>query len=145
SRQKPQEREKTPAQGITWGQIYESAKPVAGTPGEQYLLQRGIPLAVATRAGVLFSTSWHRRETVVFPFRDTAGRVVALAGRCLTNGGIDKPAAGPKKEGAFFAPIEKFAPLNPAVPAILLCEAPLDALSLAVAGFPALALGGTSA
>jgi hypothetical protein len=127
-----------------WRLIYEAAQPVSGTAGEQYLTQRAIPFDVARRAGVLFTKNWHGRAALVFPFRDRNGAVVAIAGRCLRNGGIDKPASGPKKQGAFFAPAGKFAPLDEAVPAILLCEAPMDALALAAAGFPALALGGTS-
>jgi hypothetical protein len=132
------------AKSEIWRDILTAAVPIEGTDGERYLAQRGISLEAARRAGVLLSPSWHGRAALVFPFCDPSGNVVAIAGRCLQDGGLDKPAAGPKKQGAFFAPVEKFSPLSSAAPAIILCEAPFDALSLAVAGFPALALGGTS-
>jgi twinkle protein len=143
--QKPLEAQKPQDVPPKWETILAASRPVAETAGEAYLQQRGIPVAVATLAGALFSRAWHRRDTVVFPFKNMKGEVVALAGRCLHSGGIDKPAAGPRKEGAFFAPVAQFTPLAEAVPAIVICEAPLDALSLAAVGFPALAVGGTSA
>ena len=127
-----------------WRAIHQAAQPVTGTAGEEYLQHRAIPVKVAEQAGVLFSRNWHSRSALVFPFCNQEGSLVAIAGRCLRNGGIDKPAAGPKKQGAFFAPAGKFLPLDEAVPAIILCEAPFDALSLASAGFPTLALGGTA-
>lgn len=132
------------AVALPWREIYDKALPLSGTAGANYLARRGIELPVAERAQVLFSRSWHGRPALVFPFRDRQGETVAVAGRCFASGGLDKPAAGPKKQGAFFAPTLRFDPLDEALPAILLCEAPLDALSLAAAGFPALALGGTT-
>lgn len=115
-----------------------------GSEAVRYLERRGISRSIAELADVRFHPRWHGREALVFPFKDPSGQVVAIGGRTLLSGGIDKPASGPKKHGAFWAPWNKFGPLDPDLPAIIVCEAPIDALSLAMAGFPALAIGGTS-
>ena len=110
-----------------------------------YLQKRGITLECARENEVRFVARWHGRPTLGFPFKAPGGEVVALAGRALRDGGMDKPASGPKKAGAFWATALGFGALDATLPAIILCEAPFDALSLALAGYPALALGGTNA
>jgi DNA primase len=102
---------------------------------------------VAQWANVRWSGNWSGHGAVVFPIHNRQGDVIAAQGRAVA--GRAKLTAGPKKEGAFFAPVElashrRFGPLDHAVSAIVLVEAPLDALSLATCGFPALALCGTS-
>ena len=41
-----------------WRTMWEKAPSVAGTPGERYLLARGIALDVARKAGVRFADRW---------------------------------------------------------------------------------------
>ena len=130
-----------------WRAIWEASWPLneSVAPALSYLQKRAISASVAQEGDVRFVTQWHGRPALVFPFKDAAGEVVAVAGRCLQNGGMDKPASGPKKSGAFWARAGGFGPLDDAVPAVIVCEAPFDALSFSMAGFPALAFGGTSA
>jgi hypothetical protein len=136
----PEAEEKT-----DWRAIWSTARDFEGTPGQAYLERRGISLEIAALAAVHWVPSWHGRGALCFPFHDAAGQVVAIAGRTLQNGGLDKPAAGPKKRGAFWAPAQPSQLLIEGDSPVIICEAPFDALSLAQAGHAALALGGTSA
>ncbi len=132
-----------------WRELWQTAEPLERggrhDAALKYLKKRAISLECARENEVRFVPNWHGRPTLGFPFRAPDGEVVALAGRALRDGGIDKPASGPKKAGAFWVSALGFGALDAAVPAIILCEAPFDALSLAMAGYPALALGGTAA
>lgn len=124
------------------------SEPLAGTLGAAYLGGRGVPVEVAVLAGARFSSDWFGHPAVVFPLHDLDGVPVAAQGRFVD--GHDKPKAqtqGPKKNAVFVArTLDGFSPFNAkgrGVPFIV-TEAPLDALSLAVAGFPAVALCGTT-
>ena len=120
----------------------ESAQPLEGTTGEKYLVARGISLEVAQAAGVQFCPDWMKSEkwrgcpAVVFPIRDRAGNIVAAQGREI--GGARKLSLGPKSQGVF-ATVGAFDAKR-----FIIAEAPIDALSLAVAGYPAIALCGTT-
>ena len=125
----------------------EALEPLEGTRGAAYLRGRGaaylrgrgVSLEVAHAAGAGFSSDWFGRGAVVFPIRNRAGEPVAAQGRYID--GRDDPKTrtlGPKSQG-MFAAAGAFD-----VPALIVTEAPLDALSLAVAGFPAAALCGKS-
>jgi len=148
---------------LAWRSKWEETVPLENTPGAAYLEGRGITLETAQVAGVRFSANWNaepdgtacgspvkvRRAmpAVVFPIRDQLGAIVAAQARAIR--GSAKLTAGPKKHGAFFAPVQMksgrvFSPHDRNTPVIAITEAPMDALSLAVAGFPALALCGTS-
>ena len=123
-----------------WRADLAAADPVARTPGAHYLETRAIPLEIAAAAGVLYVRSWAGHPAVVFPFRDRAGALVAAQGRHLTNDlKPNKRTGGPSKMGVFATP----GAFNAATVAIV--EAPIDALSLAAAGLPAIALHGTNA
>lgn len=141
----------TPTEEKTdWRVIWNASQPLddspaAHSPALVYLRKRAISWPVAQSCDVRFIAQWHGRGALVFPFKNESGEIVAVAGRCLQNGGLDKPASGPKKLGAFWARAGRFGPLDAVLPAVIVCEAPFDALSLALCGFPALALGGTSA
>lgn len=132
-----------------WKALWETAEPLqVGEPHNAaiaYLKKRSIALDAARVNEVYFVPDWHGRPMLGFPFKDANGEVVALSGRAFRDGGIDKPASGPKKAGAFWAKALGFNPLDAVLPAVILCEAPFDALSLAMAGYPALAIGGTIA
>ena len=112
-----------------------------GCPGENYLQSRGVTLDVAHAAGVRFSPEWFGRPAVVFPIRDAQSVLVAAQGRYISDGkGPKARTVGNKKAGVFLTAnfwddIKRGAP-------IVICEAPIDALSVAICGFPALALCG---
>ncbi len=123
-----------------------ACRPLAGTPGQRYLFDRGIGLGPAQRAGVVYAPAWSarpggRRPAVVFPLRDQAGRVVAANGRYLTvPEGLTKTLTlGDRRLGVFATP----GALDGE--SLVLCEGPFDALSLAAGGAPAVALVGTRA
>lgn len=123
---------------------FEKLPAVEGTPGAAYLRGRGVSVEVASAAGVRFARRWMpddrdapSRAAIVFPIYDRAGELVAVQGRYTDDAGSAKAKTrGPKSKGVFAA-AGAFD-----VPPFILTEAPIDALSLAVAGFPAVALCG---
>lgn len=125
-----------------WKRHLHSLLPLADTPGAAYLESRGIPPALAT--GVRFAPAWYGRPAMVFGLHTPpqAGRapvLIAAQGRFVD--GRDDPktqSAGPISSGVFATPGAWH------VARLFVCEAPLDALALHVAGFPALALCGTA-
>lgn len=110
----------------------------AGRPGADYLSGRGIPLVVARAAGVLYHPALYGRPAVLFPVRDLARRLVAATARYIDGQTPKARTAGPKGAGVFWTP----GALSGA--AVIIVEGPMDALSLAVVGYPALALMGTT-
>lgn len=120
-----------------WRERLQGLRPLAGTPGEHYLGRRGIPVEQAHAAGCVYSGEWYGRPAVIFPFCDRGGRLVAAQGRMIDQREPSKLSAGKIGTGAFCTP----GALDGRVVAI--CEAPIDALSLHLAGLPALALAGT--
>jgi len=131
-----------------WCAAWAATLPLEGTPGAKYLQGRGIPVEVAAASGVRFSRFWQGEAAAVFPLRDREGTVIAAQGRHVQGDG--KRTGGPRRLGAFFAPWlaasgRAFGPLDAQAPAVIVCEAPIDALSIATAGFPALALCGCDA
>lgn len=130
-----------------WREKWEHAIALPATRGEAYLAKRGVPLETALLAQARFHPKWSGHAAVVFPLKNRAGKIIAAQARAIE--GAAKLTAGPKKDGAFFAPVQMssgriFAPLDESTPVIAVTEAPIDALSLASAGFPAIALCGTS-
>lgn len=113
--------------------------PLQGTPGERYLSGRGLPAHFCQGAGVRFQPDFFGHPAVLFPLQNKAGELIAVQGRYTD--GFDKPTArtvGPKKLGVFATP----GALDPALPFLCVTEDPLDALTLALCGVPAIALGG---
>lgn len=132
-----------------WRAGLPALAPLRGTAGQEYLQKRGIACETAHAAGVRFARDFYGRAAVVFPIRDRASTLVAAQGRYLD--ACDNPKArttGHKRDGVFHAPVclngRAFAPLDKSTPAIIICEAPIDALSIASAGYPAIALCGTT-
>jgi hypothetical protein len=129
-----------------WCSCIGTPRPLEGTAGAAYLEGRGLPADFCARAGVKFAPDYYSdkatgkpgRAAVVFPLRDANGRAVAAQGRLLdpdarlkalttrggTNGGL---FATP---GAFDGSL------------LVIVEAPLDALTLALCGLPAVATCG---
>jgi hypothetical protein len=118
---------------------------LAATPGESYLANRGISLATAQNAGVLFAPHWSGRPAVVFRLFDSQGVEIASQGR-FCDGRRNPPAitTGPKKLGLFSTQLPAAPGWWRALPCLILTEAPIDALSLAEANYPALAFCGTN-
>ncbi len=133
-----------------WRRQLRGLCPLSGTAGAQYLQRRGIASEAAHVAGVRFSADFYGRAAVVFPIRDRCGALVAVSGRYID--GRDNPKtriAGAKRDGVFCAPVQlpssrALQSFDKDAPAIIITEAPIDALSIATAGFPAIALCGTS-
>ncbi len=94
-------------------------------------------------AKVKFTPSWLGRPAVVFPIYGAAGQLVAAQGRYIDGGTNPKARTlGPKKEGLFLSgnfweQVRRGAP-------IVITEAPINSLSLAVCGFPSLSVCGIS-
>ena len=97
---------------------------------------------MAEAAGVQFCPDWMKSEkwrgcaAVIFPIRNRVREIVAAQGREID--GDRKLSLGPKSQGIFAT--------EGALDSerLIIAEAPIDALSLAVAGCPAVALCGTS-
>lgn len=123
-----------------WRKSLHNLEPPEGTRGMFYLRARGLSVEVAHQAGARFSRDFMGRPAVVFPLRDRDGVLRGAHARYVD--GRDKPKARTlgDKRLALFATHNA---LNPELPALIVTEAPLDALSLAEAGYPAVALCGT--
>lgn len=129
-----------PREAGDWRSALRDVRPLAGTPGEAYLRQRGIAIDLAREAGVRYSTDWYGRPAVLFPIYGDGFLLVACQGRYVD--GRDDPkarTAGPKSLGVFATRGARQA--DP----VAIVEAPIDALSLAACGLPAVALAGTTA
>jgi hypothetical protein len=133
-----------------------------GGPACGYLEHRGISHVLAHAAGVRFCPNWHGHPAIVFPVyqfpaQGRARCLVAAQGRFIDADGLGQPktrtstsagrtnasqsipkviSAGPISQGVFATPGAWDASV------VVLTEAPLDALSLAACGIPALALCG---
>lgn len=123
---------------------YRAALP--GSPGEAYLRARGIPLAVAQRAGVGYAPpgtwahvndagrpirDWHRGR-LVFPHTAPDGAIVNLYGRAVGD--------APKEERHDHLPGAKgyfnAQALRAGAGPVTVCEGAFDALALMAAGAP---------
>ena len=109
----------------------------AGSPAQLYLESRQIPAELAKSARCKYARHWGRiGASVIFPIADESGKPIAAAGRSIEGNG--KQTFGPKSTGVFSTP----GALD--VDSVAIVEAPIDALSLALAGLPSIALCGTS-
>lgn len=126
----------------SWKSALRGLQPMNETRGASYLEGRGLSVEMATASGARSSPTFLGRPAVVFPLRDQSGALVGAQGRYVD--GRDKPKArtlGDKRVSLFSSQ----GALRPDLPALIVTEAPLDALSLAEAGYPAVALCGTQA
>ena len=113
--------------------------PLADTPAEAYLAGRGIPAELARAAKIRYHPQWWIPKkkapvpAVVFPFYDLDGRLVAAHGRGIDDTAKDKVTYGPRGSGMVWTPgAQESRP-------IILVEGPMDALSIAACGYPAIA------
>lgn len=121
-----------------WQRHWRRAGEVRRTLGAEYLESRGIAATIAEAAGVRFASRYFGRPAVLFPLVSEDRTVRAVHGRYIDGEEPRMRTAGPKSE-AVFATDGALSAIQVAV-----TEAPIDALSLASLGFPALALCGTS-
>jgi hypothetical protein len=133
---------------------YEEFKAMfIGSPAEEYLVGRGISKSVAIESGCGYAAAWQHWENsscglkligtdrrVIFPVYDQQGELVAISARAIDSNYIGPKAItrGRKSLGVFTTKGGLEAGR------VLITEAPIDALSLAMAGYPAIAMIGTS-
>ena len=134
----PKQTEPDPDSVAGFERAYSRCGPLEGTPGAAYLEGRCIPCELATTAGVKYASSWGKdiRGAVVFSVFGVTGEPIAAQGRAIEGSG--KQTRGPLKLGAFYTPGALDA--DP----VAICEAPIDALSLAAVGLPSIAMCGCS-
>jgi 5S rRNA maturation endonuclease (ribonuclease M5) len=136
-----------PPDDPTWREKLHGTEHLSGTPGADYLESRGIPAELAHGAGVRYHPAWYDRPAVLFPFRgkpenSTPGALLAVEGRYID--GMEKQdpskpkgrSAGQKGRGVFATPGAISADL------VIIVEGSVDALTLALCGYPSIALGG---
>lgn len=118
---------------------------------ETYLRRRGINLETAIAAGATFAPKFYGQGAVIFPICDRDGQQIGASGRYLHANATPKTRiSGSKKNGIFSAfwvspSGQIWKPFDARTPAVIITEAPIDALSIATSGFPAIAFCGTSA
>ena len=114
---------------------------IADTPAEEYLIGRGIPADLVRAAECAYSPAWGKiGPAAVFLIRNEQGKTIAANGRAITprpEGEKTKQTFGPMAGGAFWTPGALDA--DP----VAVTEAPIDALTLHLAGLPAIATCGT--
>jgi 5S rRNA maturation endonuclease (ribonuclease M5) len=112
---------------------------IIDTQAAEYLVGRSIPFELADEAQVRYAPNWYGRPAIVFPIRDHSRKLVAAQGRYIDGDikGRQKMATGGQlKLGSFSTPGAWESPV------IVITEGPFDALSLAAASLPAIALCG---
>lgn len=127
-----------------WNRHLDGLRPFTDSPAASYLARRGIPYAFPFGCRVKYHPAWYgKAPAVVFPIRGAAGQLVAAEGRAINelftvrDGSTTKVlSAGPKKVGVFATPNalqQSF---------LVIVESPINALSLALCGLPAVATCG---
>lgn len=134
-----------------WRKRLPELVPLAGTPGAQYLTGRGLPFDLAHTAGVRYCPRWEHwakdgerwalegvSRRVVFPLRDRIGHLAGMQGRAIGGEefGPKMMSRGQVQAGAFITPGALDGEL------LVVCEAPLDALTLFSCGLPAVGVTG---
>lgn len=111
--------------------------PLAGTPAQEYVEKRCIPIDIADEAGVRFDPDWNGRAAVIAPMFNQQHALCSVHGRYLKQTGKqDKMfTIGP---GGGILSVRDGYHAEP----IILVEGLFDALSLAVCGYSSLATVG---
>lgn len=134
----PPEAVKTEEDRGDWKKQLAGRSPLIGTDGEYYIEGRGIPVAFAHKSGARFARPY-RRPGIVFPFLGEDGKAVGFNARYTDGRNDPKAKSGGSIGGGVFATAGAWEAVESVI-----TEAPIDALSLAVCGVPAFALGGTA-
>jgi hypothetical protein len=116
----------------------EGSVPIAGTIGEAYLRRRGLP-GIGAAHDAKYHPAFFGRPAVVFAVRNERGAVVAVHGRMLDDRAPKAVTIGPKRLGIYATARDALQ-----AGAFAVTEAPIDALSIAAVGVPAVALLGTT-
>lgn len=119
-----------------WRKKLRQVVHLAGTEGEAYLIRRGLMVGDCEPSGVRYHPDWYGRPAVLFPIRDREGVLVAVQGRYFDGEYPKTRTRGEARLGVFSA-VQAWS----CKPTILV-EGPIDALSLAAAGYPAIAAMG---
>jgi hypothetical protein len=128
-----------PEPATDWREQLHGAREIDGTKAETYLRGRGVCIEAARAAGALFAPNFYGKCAATFPICDRHGAQTGASGRYMSTHATPKTRiAGTKRDGIFATAGAL------AAQAIIVTEAPIDALSLATAGYPAIALCGTS-
>jgi len=126
-----------PAKEAAWRDAASRSTLIEGTPAAEYLTRRAIPIDLAKAARVRYCADWYGRPAALFAIYDPAGALVAAQGRYIDGKTNPKTrTGGPVKAGAFATPGAWEAA------GLTIAEAPIDALTLAAAGCPAIAICG---
>ncbi len=121
--------------GATWRAHLSNLQPLQNTTGAAYLTGRGLALDLCERARVRFSPEFLGRPAAIFPARDVSRELCGAQGRYVD--GRETPKTRTVgSAGLFLTPGALDAEI------LTVAEAPIDALSLAMAGVPAIALFG---
>lgn len=72
-----------PITGLLPEQLLANAIPLAGSAGQAYVEHRGVPVAVATAAGICFDEDFGGRPAVIVALRDNKDRLTSVHGRYL--------------------------------------------------------------
>jgi hypothetical protein len=127
-------------EGADWREQLAGAGEIDGTAAETYLRGRGIDIETAKAAGAMYAPKFYGAPAVVFPICDRDGNQTGASGRYFRSDATPKTRIAGTRRGGLFATPGALASQN-----IIITEAPIDALSVATAGFSAVALCGTSA
>jgi len=129
-----------PVTGETPQERLTRSLPLVGSPGQEYVENRNIPVAIAHDAGVRFDPDWNGRPAVIVPMFDAKHGLCSVHGRYLQQTGNQNKmfTIGP---GGGIVSVGKGSYTNP----IIIVEGLFDALSLAVCGYSSLATIGRRA
>jgi hypothetical protein len=112
----------------------DRAVPLAGTPGQEYVERRGIPLEIADAAGVRYAADWAGRPAVIVGLCDPRAELTSVHGRYfhVVRGQDKMHTIGPGG-----GVIEVCTGLS--TETLVIVEGLFDALSLAVCGYACVA------
>jgi ribosomal protein L37AE/L43A len=125
-----------------WREYLAASVPIEATAAAQYLAGRGVPgeVLAATPDCRHLDNFMARRAAAIFVFGNRQGEPTGFQARYTDEQANGHRALGKRGAGVFCA-----VPGVLSLPQIAIVEAPIDALSLAACGVPAIALGGCNA
>ena len=113
------------------------AVPLFGTPGQDYVEKRGIPVRLAHDAHVRFDPDWHGRAALLVPMKDAAGNLCSVHGRYLAHAGDQNKMLTIGPGGGVVSVMDGLRRDS-----IILVEGLFDALTLALCGYGSVATVG---